>query len=135
REGGCPVSADKGQPLARRHLLQGAAAVGALAALEAAAWPQATDTEAAAPSLIGSWIVHIADSTGTKSVDLASFTKDGLVFDAGSLPLKAPPPGRGGPPSVGLGTWAEAAGGGFDVTFVSLAAGPKGAFAGTVTIS
>ena len=129
------MSAEEPKAIARRRLLKGAAAIGALAALQAPDLAQVAETEAAGPSLVGTWIVRITDSTGTKSVDLTSFTKDGLVFDAGSLPLKAPPPGQGGPPSVGLGTWARAAGGGYDATFVSLAPGPKGALLGTVTIN
>jgi hypothetical protein len=120
--------------IVRRQLLKGAAAAGILAALQVPELAHAVEADAATPSLVGAWIVQI-DSGGMHSVDLTSFTKDGLVFDAGSLPLKAPAPGQGGPPSVGLGAWAAAKGGGFDATFVNLAPDPKGAFALTVTIN
>jgi len=91
-----------------------------------------TDAEAAGPSLVGVWMVT---DTGAGNVDLAAFTKDGLMIDAGSIPFKAPSPGDNTPITIGLGSWAPAANGGYDLTFVSLAAGKDGALQGTFTIS
>jgi len=120
--------------MGRGNLLKGAAALGALTALGTSGLLKATETDAAGPSLVGVWLLNV-DSGGSKSVDLFAITKDGLVIDAGSVSLKAPPPGQNSPITIGLGTWANAASGGFDVTFVSLGAGTNGAFQGTATIS
>jgi hypothetical protein len=122
------------RPIGRRHLLKGVAAAGAIAALQLPDLARAVEADAAPPSLVGAWIVQV-NSGGQKMVDLVTFSKDGLVTDAGALPLKAPPPGQVSPPSVGLGSWAPGADGGYDITFVNLAADAKGAFAGTVTIA
>jgi hypothetical protein len=51
---------------------------------------------------------------------MTSFTKDGLVSNAGSLLLQAPPKDQGGPPVSGLDSWTMAADGGIDMTFVTL---------------
>jgi hypothetical protein len=129
------VSTDKSKTVVRRQLLKGAAAVGAVAALQATQFAQASDTDAAGPSLVGTWMFQIDDANSGKSMDLTSFSQDGLVIDAGSVPLKAPPAGQGGPSSVSLGRWAAAMGGGYNVTFVSLAPGQNGALQGIVTIN
>ncbi|HWE61869.1 MAG TPA: hypothetical protein VHB98_09165 [Chloroflexota bacterium] len=118
----------------RRHLLRGAAALGALAAIGSTGIVGAAETEAAGSSPVGAWMLN-TESGGSKSVDLFAFTKDGLVIDSGGVPLKAPPAGQSSPITIGLGTWANAAAGGFNVTFVSLGAGANGAFQGTSTIS
>ncbi len=120
--------------VARRQLLQRAAAFGALTALAGADLDQTMETEAAAPSLAGTWMMQVV-SEGETSIDLVSFSKDGLVIDAGSIPQKAPPAGQSnGPITIGLGSWVAAQDAGFHVRFVSLGADPKGAFAGAATI-
>lgn len=128
------MDAGKHAAVARRQLLKGAAAVGALAALEGAGIDRAAEAEAATPSLAGTWMIQTKSSSST-SMDLAAFTRDGIVIDAGSVPMTAPPAGQGnGPITIGLGSWTAAAAGGFNVRFASLGVDPKGAYAGTATI-
>jgi len=124
---------DTNKAMDRRHLLKGAAALGALAALGAPGLIEASEA-AAGPSPVGAWMLRTV-SNGSTSVDLFAFTKDGLVVDAGGVPLKAPAPSDRSPITIGLGTWARAAGGGIDVAFASLGAGADGAFQGSSTIS
>jgi hypothetical protein len=116
--------------LGRGQLLKGAT-LGAFAALGPAALLQVSTAEAAEPSLVGVWMTT---NSGEGDVDLIAFTKDGLMIDAGSVPLKAPAPSDNTPITVGLGSWAQAATGGYIATFISLAAGKDGAFQGTFTI-
>jgi hypothetical protein len=116
----------------RRSLLKGAAALGALAALGTPGFINATETEAAGSSLVGVWMVT---DKGRGDVDLSAFTNDGLMIDAGSVSLKAPAPSNNTPNTIGLGSWAPAASGGYDLTFVGLIEGKDGALQGTKTIS
>ncbi|HEY8283912.1 MAG TPA: hypothetical protein VIJ28_05960 [Chloroflexota bacterium] len=118
----------------RCRLLRGAAAFVALTALGTTGLVDVAESEAAGPSPVGAWMLN-TEGEGGKSVDMVAFTKDGLVINAGGISLKAPPPGQNSPITIGLGTWAKAADGGVNVTFVVLAAGTNGAFQGTNTIS
>jgi hypothetical protein len=125
---------DTTKTMRRSHLLKGAAAFGALAALGSTGISNVTDTEAAGPSPVGAWMLT-TEGRGNKSMDLAALTKDGLIIDAGGVPVQAPPKGQNTPITIGLGTWVAAAGGGIDVSFASLFAGTDGSYQGTASIT
>ncbi len=126
------MSFDTTKSIGRDHLLKGAAALGALAALGATGIVKVPESEAASPSLVGAWMTT---NKGAGDVSITAFTKDGLVIDSGSVAFKAPAPSGNSPITIGLGTWVAAASGGFDVTFSSLGVGTDGALQGVFTIT
>jgi hypothetical protein len=128
------MSIDTTKTMKRGHLLKGAAAFGALAALGSTGIRNVTETDAAGPSPVGAWILTTESASG-KSMDLVALTKDGLIIDAGGVSVKAPPKGQNTPITIGLGTWAAAAGSGIDVSFASLGVGTDGSYQGTATIT
>lgn len=118
----------------RRNLLKGVAAAAVLVALQIPRLTPGPDAVAAGPSLVGVWMSQVIDQRGGKRIDIMTFSKDGLVLTAGALPMVAPTPPGLRRDSIGQGTWAHAAGGGYDAQFVELNQNADGTFGGTTTI-
>ncbi len=127
------MSMETKKPIQRRQLLRGVAAVTALAAMQTPNLARAS--EAAAPALVGVWLSHVTDQTGSTRIDIMSFSADGLVLTGGALPVVAPKLPESGRSTIGQGTWMRAMGGGYVAQFVELNAGADGAFSGSTTIS
>jgi hypothetical protein len=124
---------DMNKAMGRRKLLSSAAALGALAALQAPGLVEAAGSAAAGRSPVGSWMFKLTVE-GDDFMSLVAFTKDGVVIVAGEVHLAAPLLSENFPITGGLGTWTRTADGGIAFAFVKLVAGIDGALLRTETV-